>query len=110
MDNLEAGIEFKDLEALRVLGRGTFGVVKMVQHRKWKTTYALKILQKDQIVKFKQQKNIMNEKNVMMKSRHPFILKLYKTFKDDDCLYMLLEFIQGILRSWDMSVFKLFFF
>ena len=37
----------------------------------------------------------MNEKNIMMEADHPFILKLFTTFKDRDCLYMLLELVQG---------------
>lgn len=92
---IEASITLDDLEVKSVLGRGTFGVVKLVQHKQWGTTYALKVLQKDQIVKFKQQKNVLNEKAVMLRARHPFVLKLYTTFKDEKCLYMLLELIQG---------------
>ena len=57
--------------------------------------FALKTLQKAQVVAFKQQTNIMNEKNVMMMVDHPFVLKLEATFKDANCLYMLLEFVQG---------------
>ncbi len=48
-----------------------------------------------QVVAFKQQTNIMNEKNVMMMVDHPFVLKLETTFKDANSLYMLLEFVQG---------------
>ncbi len=57
--------------------------------------FALKTLQKAQVVAFKQQTNIMNEKNVMMMVDHPFVLKLEATFKDANSLYMLLEFVQG---------------
>ena len=37
----------------------------------------------------------MNERDVMLALDHPFILKLAATFKDQNCLYMLLELVQG---------------
>lgn len=33
----------------------------------------------------------MSEKRVMMQLRHPFLIRLYKTYKDRDRLYLLLE-------------------
>jgi len=69
-----------------VLGAGTFGRVKLVRHTPTGTPYALKILQKAQVVDFKQTKNVMNEKNVMAMIDHPFILKLAATFMDANCL------------------------
>jgi hypothetical protein len=38
---------------------------------------------------------LSQEKNVMLAmTEHPFILKLAGTFKDQNCLYMLLELVQ----------------
>ena len=50
------------------------------------TPYALKRLQKNQIVKTKQTSNIMREKELMGRCDHPFILQLIATFQDRDCL------------------------
>ncbi|GAB9466740.1 hypothetical protein Gpo141_00004106, partial [Globisporangium polare] len=44
---------------------------------------------------YKQQKNVMNEKNIMAQCNHPFILKLHQTYNDWDNLYFLLDFVQG---------------
>ena len=57
--------------------------------------YALKILKKARIVRLRQKANIMNEKNLLLMIDHPFILRLYNTYKDNDHLYMLLELVQG---------------
>ena len=80
---------------IRTLGTGTFGRVKLVRHRYTAETYAMKILQKAQIVAFQQQTNVVTEKKIMAASKHPFILELVASFKDRDCLYMLLEVVQG---------------
>lgn len=89
------GIEMADLEIMRTLGTGTFGRVKLVHHPKLKKAFALKQLQKAAIVAYRQQTNVISEKTIMEQADHPFILRLHKTFKDRDCLYMLMEFVQG---------------
>jgi serine/threonine protein kinase len=79
-----------------MLGSGTFGRVLLVQDKKNKhAVYALKVLLKSDIIANKQQANILNEKNILIQSNHPFILTLFQTYKDSKQLYMLLEFIQG---------------
>ncbi|OQS05517.1 cAMP-dependent protein kinase catalytic subunit [Thraustotheca clavata] len=88
-------IEFSDLQILRTLGTGTFGRVKLARHAVSGKAYAMKVLQKSQVVAYKQQLNILNEKNILASCNHPFILKLFQTFKDQNCLYLLMEFVQG---------------
>lgn len=66
-----------------------------MQHGKHGEVYALKALHKSEIVQHKQQANVMNEKNIMMQCHHPFILRLYNTYKDAYRLYMLLEYCPG---------------
>jgi CRP-like cAMP-binding protein len=88
-------VQFDDLRFMATLGTGTFGRVKLVQHKRTAATYAMKILQKAQVVQFQQQRNVINEKKVMAEAKHPFVLELVNTYKDRDCLYMLLEVVQG---------------
>merc|ERR1712012_1038832 len=66
-----------------------------MQDKTTKQVFALKALKKSEIVAHRQTQNVINGKNVMIDSNHPFILRLHRTFKDTYRLYMLLEFIQG---------------
>lgn len=88
-------LAFSDLEQRATLGTGTFGRVKLVVHRPTGTPYALKALQKSQIVAMRQQKNVIREKEILAVVDHPFVIKLFQTFKDKHRLYMLLELVQG---------------
>lgn len=88
-------VKKEELEVIRTLGAGTFGRVKLVRHKPTNRPFAMKVLQKAQVVAYGQQKNVMNERNVLMMVDHPFVLKLEGTFKDAHCLYMLLEYVQG---------------
>jgi len=86
----------ESLQFLAVLGEGAFGQVTLVKHPGTEQVYAMKQMQKARIVKLKQQRNVLNEKSVLMRVReHPYILNLVKTFNTPDSLYMVLEFLQG---------------
>ena len=42
-----------------------------------------------------QARAVMNEKRIMAKLRHPFLVQLGATYQDKDFLYMLLGIVQG---------------
>lgn len=88
-------VNLSDLKTLTVLGSGCFGLVKLVEVDKMSSFFALKILEKGTVVENKQQLNVMNEKNILLQGDHPFIVRLFRTFKDKKYLYFLMEFVQG---------------
>ncbi|VDP62749.1 unnamed protein product [Schistosoma mattheei] len=55
----------------------------------------MKKLKKHYIVETKQQEHVINEKNILMETNHEFIVKLYRTYKDQRYLYILLEVCLG---------------
>lgn len=56
---------------------------------------ALKILDKQVIVKMKQIDHTLTEKKILCAISSPFIVKLVYTFKDNSYLYLGLEFVPG---------------
>lgn len=91
----KANIEFNDLRLYQTLGTGTFGRVRLCEDKNTNEVFALKIISKKKVVEFSQKENVYNEKQVMLESDHPFILKLYATFKDPFNIYLLLELVHG---------------
>lgn len=101
---LRTDIAMEDLKELTLLGAGAFGRVTLVQSAKTNETFALKALDMTKVVKLRQIQHVMNEKNIMLKVQHPFIQRLYATFKSRSNLYMLIEVSLGgelftLLRS-----------
>jgi protein kinase A len=57
--------------------------------------YALKIQAKHDLAEEGQITSVVAEKNTMMKMHHPFIIKLFQTYQDENFVYMLIELVQG---------------
>ena len=92
---LDRTIDFKDLVKFRILGVGTFGKVWLVSHKKNGVPYALKMLNKREIIGHHQVEGVIREKNIMTSIDHPFVVNLVCTFQDDRHLYMLIDLVQG---------------
>jgi len=83
-----------DLKKGKVLGKGSFGIVCIVTDPAG-AAYALKSVAKKQVVIDGQQPHIVSEKRVMQRLNHPFLVKLFGTYRDESCVYFLLELCQG---------------
>ncbi|KAF3842569.1 hypothetical protein F7725_024520 [Dissostichus mawsoni] len=102
-------LPFQDLEVIATLGMGGFGRVELVKLKDEDTTFALKCIKKKHIVDTRQQEHIYSEKNILQQTNSSFIIRLFRTYRDDKFVYMLLEVCLGgelwtVLR--DMSYFE----
>ncbi|XP_036215981.2 cGMP-dependent protein kinase, isozyme 1 [Bactrocera oleae] len=90
-------MKLTDLEVVATLGIGGFGRVELIKaYRENRVdTFALKCLKKKHIVDTKQEEHVFSERTIMLTCDSPFICRLYRTFRDEKYVYMLLEACMG---------------
>ncbi|KAG9485194.1 hypothetical protein GDO78_008338 [Eleutherodactylus coqui] len=86
---------FRYLDVITTLGTGGFGRVELVKLKDEDMTFALKCIKKKHIVDTHQQEHVYWEKNILQQINCPFIIRLYRTFRDAKYVYMLLEVCLG---------------
>lgn len=84
-----------DFTIQRTLGTGSFGRVHLVQSKHNQRFYAVKVLKKQQVVKMKQVEHTNDERKMLQKVKHPFLITLWGTFQDSKNLYMVMDFVEG---------------
>lgn len=101
-------VTLADLHYVKLLGKGTFGTVLLCKHKETSNLFALKSIHNSIIKSQELYQNILSEKKIMSYLDHPYIVRLYKTFKCNFRVYFLLEFINGIELSELIHKFKVF--
>ncbi|KAK5862322.1 hypothetical protein PBY51_017732 [Eleginops maclovinus] len=85
-----------DFDYLKVIGKGSFGKVLLARHRKHGGYYAVKVLQKQMIVKRKEQRHVIVERSVLLKGlQHSFLVGLHFSFQSLNTLYFVLDYVNG---------------
>lgn len=88
--------EKEDFDCIRVIGKGAFGEVKLVQHKMQKNlVFVMKYLKKAYLTTKSHQEHVFSEKILQMSCNSPFVIKMHGTFKDSRHLYFLLEACLG---------------
>ena len=79
----------------RILGTGSFGRVKLAKQKFTNKLYAMKILEKRQVINLKQVDHLLNEIKILSLISHPFIVSTFGFSQDDTYIYILLELVSG---------------
>ncbi|KAI0255083.1 kinase-like protein [Lactifluus subvellereus] len=79
----------------RVVGKGAFGKVRVVEHKRSKKLYALKYIDKQRCIKQKSVANVIQERRLLEEVDHPFLVNLRYAFQDDDNCFFVLDLMLG---------------
>ncbi|KHJ75182.1 kinase domain protein [Oesophagostomum dentatum] len=84
-----------DFRLLKVIGRGAFGEVQLVRHTLTNNVYAMKLLNKDDMIKRSDSAFFWEERDIMAHANSDWIVRLHYAFQDQRYLYMVMEYMPG---------------
>ncbi|KAG0306660.1 camp-dependent protein kinase catalytic subunit [Dissophora globulifera] len=87
--------QLSDFTMNRTIGTGSCGRVHLVQSVYNSRFYALKVLKKRQIVHSNQIEHVNEEKRILERIKHPFLVKTWGTFQDHSNLYIVMDYVVG---------------
>ena len=79
-------------ELVNLLGRGSFGEVFQVKHKRTGKAYAMKVLQKSRIMSSNLLRYAVTERNILAYIRHPYIVSLHYAFQTPSHLVLVLQY------------------
>lgn len=97
-------ISINDFQFISVLGRGNFGKVSLVQKKSinddesishQEQYYALKAIPKVKLIKSDNIQSVLNERNILSKNKHPFVVSFKFAFQTATKFYLGMEFLSG---------------
>ncbi|KAJ1680064.1 hypothetical protein EV182_000765 [Spiromyces aspiralis] len=94
-DSIDQGLHLGQFSLLRCIGRGSFGKVRIVEHKATKMKYALKYINKDECIHMGALDHILRERELLVDIEHPFIVNLRYSFQDDYNMFMVLDLMTG---------------
>ncbi|XP_077567517.1 serine/threonine-protein kinase MRCK alpha isoform X2 [Stigmatopora nigra] len=85
----------EDFEILKVIGRGAFGEVAVVKVRNTDKVFAMKILNKWEMLKRAETACFREERDVLVNGDSQWITTLHFAFQDDNNLYLVMDYYVG---------------
>uniref|UniRef100_A0A3B3RYH2 Serine/threonine-protein kinase MRCK alpha n=1 Tax=Paramormyrops kingsleyae TaxID=1676925 RepID=A0A3B3RYH2_9TELE len=84
-----------DFEILKVIGRGAFGEVAVVKVKNTDKVFAMKILNKWEMLKRAETACFREERDVLVNGDSQWITTLHYAFQDDNYLYLVMDYYVG---------------
>ncbi|KAI3364237.1 hypothetical protein L3Q82_011039 [Scortum barcoo] len=91
----ELQVKLEDFEKVKLIGRGAYGEVQLVRHKASQKVYAMKQLNKFEMIKRSDSAFFWEERHIMAFSNSPWVIQLCCAFQDNRHLYMVMEFMPG---------------
>ena len=91
----EQALQLSDYTEIAHLGSGALAQVKLVKHKASGEYYALKVMDKANVVNVGQVENVLREKDCISSMNHPMIISASGSFQDPATIYLVLQYVPG---------------
>jgi len=89
-------VSLADFDLIKVIGRGSYAKVLMVELKSTKRIYAMKVIKKELVTDDEDIDWVQTEKHVFeTASNHPFLVGLHSCFQTASRLFFVIEFVRG---------------
>ena len=88
-------VTLDDFKIVKVIGRGSFGKVCLVQYKKSNEFYAMKSLKKDVLLDQDQVESTLLEKKILQSLDFPFLVGMVFCFQTVERIYFIMPFVRG---------------
>jgi len=89
-------VSLKDFDMIKVIGRGSYAKVLMVELKSTRRIYAMKVIKKELVTDDEDIDWVQTEKHVFeTASNHPFLVGLHSCFQTPSRLFFVIEFVRG---------------
>lgn len=95
-NDMQRQYSLNDFELIRVIGRGSYAKVLMVELKRTKRIYAMKVIKKSLVTDDEDIDWVQTEKHVFeTASNYPFLVGLHSCFQTPSRLFFVIEFVSG---------------
>lgn len=84
-----------DFEIIKPVARGGYANVFLARKKRTGDIYALKVLNKTDMIDRDQVENVLAERNILADSSCPYVVNLYYAFQTQRHLYLAMEYLPG---------------
>ena len=88
-------IILEDFQILKIIGRGAYGKVYLVQYKPTNAYYAMKSINKEYLNDINDINKSLMEKQIIQNLDYQFLIEVYLCFKTDERIYFVMNLIHG---------------
>ncbi|XP_021953859.1 microtubule-associated serine/threonine-protein kinase 3 isoform X3 [Folsomia candida] len=85
----------QDFEVVKLISNGAYGAVYLVRHRETRQRYALKKINKQNLMLRNQVEQVFAERDIMSFTDNPFVVSMICSFETKKHLCLVMEYVEG---------------
>lgn len=85
----------EDFEVIKLISNGAYGAVYLVKHKQSRQRYALKKINKNNLMLRNQVEQVFAERDILSFADNPFVVSMYCSFETKKHLCLVLEYVEG---------------